>query len=61
MFYDAARIAVRQNSEPPVRPELNILPIRPPLNLTESKKNADRYVKCAVPPSMAPALPVLPE
>ncbi|RYF43781.1 MAG: hypothetical protein EOO25_01980 [Comamonadaceae bacterium] len=49
-------------SEPLARPELNVLPIRVPLNLTESEQNTDRFVKCAVPASAgAPVLPALPE
>lgn len=52
----------RLETEPLVRPELNVIPIRPPLNLTESEQNTDRFVKCAEASGFRPpVLPVLPE
>ncbi|TWO69795.1 hypothetical protein FN976_18425 [Caenimonas sedimenti] len=49
----------RLESEPLVRPELQVLPIREPLNLTESEQMTDRFVKCAGPARLlvTPALP----
>lgn len=52
----------RLETEPLVRPELNVIPIRPPLNLTESEQNTDRFVKCAAASGFRPpAVPDLPE
>ena len=48
--------------DPLIRPELEIRPIRRPLNLTESEQNTDRFVQCvsgAVPDGRVPG--VLPE
>lgn len=48
--------------EPLFRPELEVLPIRRPLNLTESEQNTDRFVKCAAASRPLEAMPaVLPE
>ncbi|MBC5763404.1 patatin-like phospholipase family protein [Ramlibacter albus] len=56
----------RMESEPLVRPQLRVEPIRAPLNLTESEQNTDRFVKCvgtdglALPMPSIPAEPLLP-
>ena len=54
----------RLEGEPLVRPQLQVLPIRQPLDLTESEQNTDRFVKCAGPGTLAlpavPAGPLLP-
>lgn len=43
----------RLEDEPLVRPELEVIPIRQPLNLTESEQKTDRFVKCAKPAGAA--------
>jgi NTE family protein len=51
----------RLEPEPLVRPELQVTPIRAPVNLTEAEQNTDRFVKCAGGPAASaivpPALP----
>ena len=49
-------------SEPLVRPDLQVLAINPPVDLTESEQNTDRFVKCAGPAGTlaVPALPAAP-
>lgn len=39
----------RMDAEPLVRHELQVAPIRTPLNLTEAEQNTDRFVRCARP------------
>lgn len=53
----------RMENEPLARADLVVLPIRVPLNLTESEQTTDRFVKCAgTSGSAAPLLPAsLPE
>lgn len=49
-------------AEPLFRPELEVSPIRQPLNLTESEQNTDRFVKCLSGAAPTGRLPVvLPE
>lgn len=52
----------RLEDEPLARLELNVVPIRQPLNLTQSEQNTDRFVKCAPAPGPVSLAPVaLPE
>jgi predicted acylesterase/phospholipase RssA len=49
----------RPESEPFARLDLQVLPIRAPVDLTEAEQNTDRFVKC-VGPAASVAVPALP-